>query len=90
MIFTKMLPASNTPDVNRKKGQPGPLHPRFLADRSKVKNRPSYEGRIFKEQVLKRDGYKCVLCGDKDNLIADHIKPYLSYTEERFSVDNGN
>jgi len=28
-----------------------------------------------KELVFKRDDYKCALCGSKENLTCDHIKP---------------
>lgn len=47
------------------------------------------EQRRFRNSVLKRDGYQCVLCGDDDRLIADHIKSYAEYPELREVVSNG-
>ena len=34
-----------------------------------------YEGKNFREKVLKRDGYTCQICGSKKNLEAHHIIP---------------
>ena len=34
-----------------------------------------YEGKNFREKVLKRDGYTCQICGSKKNLEAHHIVP---------------
>jgi hypothetical protein len=34
-----------------------------------------YEGKNFREKVLKRDNYTCQICGDKRNLEAHHIIP---------------
>ena len=41
--------------------------------------RHSLENRIWRENVLKRDNYTCVWCGDNTggNLEADHIKPFI-------------
>jgi len=34
-----------------------------------------YEGKSFREKVLKRDNYTCQICGSKENLEAHHIIP---------------
>ncbi len=41
--------------------------------------------------VYKRDGFKCVGCGDATggNLQAHHILSFADYPEERFNVSNG-
>jgi hypothetical protein len=53
--------------------------------------RRSGEYRLWREAVFKRDNYTCIWCGDKTggNLEADHIKPFASYPELRFAIDNG-
>lgn len=46
--------------------------------------------RKFRNAVLERDNYRCVLCGESEkDLIADHIKPWAEYPELRGDVDNG-
>lgn len=53
--------------------------------------RKSIEYKTWRKSVFERDGYRCVLCGDKrgHNLEADHIKPFASNPELRFVTDNG-
>lgn len=43
----------------------------------------------WKRQIFKRDGKICQLCGDTKNLEVDHIKPWKSYPELRFDLNNG-
>lgn len=53
--------------------------------------RKSIEYKTWRTAVFERDGYRCVLCGDKrgHNLEADHIKTFASNPELRFITDNG-
>lgn len=44
---------------------------------------------MWSEEVKRRDGYKCVLCGSPDGLNAHHIKPVSLYPECRNDLDNG-
>lgn len=39
--------------------------------------------------VFIRDGRKCVWCGSTKNIEADHIKPFSTYPEFRFDINNG-
>ena len=43
----------------------------------------------WKEDIHKRDDYKCVKCGAKDNIEAHHIIPFKCCLEKRFDIDNG-
>lgn len=45
--------------------------------------------RLWRKAVFLRDNYTCIKCGSKNDLHADHIKPYATYPELRRSVDNG-
>jgi 5-methylcytosine-specific restriction endonuclease McrA len=46
--------------------------------------------REWSKTVLRRDGYKCVICGaNRQRLHADHIKPFALFPELRFDLDNG-
>ena len=53
--------------------------------------RHSVEYKLWREAVFERDGYICIWCGDNrgGNLNADHIKPFSSFPELRFAIDNG-
>ena len=55
----------------------------------------SLEYRLWRESVFKRDNWTCVWCGARSSkgyeviLNVDHIKPFASYPELRFAIDNG-
>jgi hypothetical protein len=53
--------------------------------------RASREYQNWRKEVFRRDGYKCVLCGNSKggNLEADHIKDFALYPEIRLELDNG-
>jgi len=55
-----------------------------------MKIRSSFEYRLWRESVFKRDNWTCVWCGKVGGkLNADHIKPFCDYPELRFAIDNG-
>jgi 5-methylcytosine-specific restriction endonuclease McrA len=37
--------------------------------------RSSEAKRLFKAQIIKRDGGRCKYCGDTENLTLDHVRP---------------
>jgi 5-methylcytosine-specific restriction endonuclease McrA len=51
--------------------------------------RMSTEMRNWKRAVFERDNYTCIWCGTKGDINADHIKPFATYPDLRFDVDNG-
>lgn len=52
--------------------------------------RHGLEYKLWREAVYKRDNYTCVWCGERGGrLNADHIKPFATYPELRFAIDNG-
>lgn len=61
------------------------------------KIRQSMVYRKWREAVFKRDGYSCVICGDRNYtgrgetviINADHIKPFALHPELRFDINNG-
>jgi len=52
--------------------------------------RNCFEYKLWRKSVFERDRWTCVWCGyiGKD-IHADHIKPFASYPEFRFAIDNG-
>ena len=52
-------------------------------------NRDSHEYKNWRILVYKRDNYKCVKCGSKNNLNAHHKKSWKHYPELRYDIDNG-
>lgn len=54
-----------------------------------VNARNNYQYRKWRQSVLKRDGYKCAICGSKKNLEAHHIKPFAHFENYRLDINNG-
>ena len=78
------------PEINHKKANHGPDHPRWLSDRNLVKYRPRYEGAAWRKAVFERDNYTCQSCGlHGGRLQADHIKSYSHHPEIRWEPSNG-
>jgi HNH endonuclease len=54
-----------------KSGLAGAISNRDLSAASSPKSR----GRLLRQEVLERDGYRCMVCGDWHSLVIDHIYP---------------
>jgi len=52
-------------------------------------NRNSKEYRKFVKKVKKRDGQKCVICGETDFLHVHHLLPFEIYKNIRIDTANG-
>ena len=74
-------------------------HPNYKGGITPInyKIRNSFEYKLWREAVFKKDDYTCVFCGLKfikgitgDVVLnADHIKPFCDFPELRFAIDNG-
>jgi len=53
-----------------------------------LKNR-GLSHKTWSNNVLVRDNFKCVVCGNENNLHAHHIKSYKEYPQLREDVSNG-
>ena len=53
--------------------------------------RKTFEYKEWRQQIFKRDGYKCIVGGTKhgNKLNADHIKSFSSFPDLRFDITNG-
>lgn len=51
--------------------------------------RSSADYRRWRKAVLERDNHTCQMCGSKERIQTDHIKPFCNYPELRFEVSNG-
>ena len=52
-----------------------------------IRNSEEYD--VWRENILKKDNYKCVICGTNHKLEAHHIYPFSSYIEKRFDLNCG-
>lgn len=50
--------------------------------------RVNFKYRVWRSEVLKRDGRICQLCGGPGN-VADHLKRFKEFPELRYESDNG-
>lgn len=72
----------------------GENHPRWVADRTKIKayqsERNNSEYKQWRIKVLNRDNWQCIFCGErKRKMIADHIYSWSQYVRLRYCVENG-
>lgn len=51
--------------------------------------RSSSSLKVWRDEVYKRDGYECKMCGSKKHLNAHHIKSFSEYEKSRFDIENG-
>lgn len=51
--------------------------------------RKSNEYNHYRQEVLKKDNYKCIICGTNKNLEVHHIYPFATYPKERLNPAYG-
>lgn len=70
----------------------GPTAPAWKGGITKYNNRLRAIAALkkWRKKVLERDNYQCQKCGAKNIVLhAHHIKPFSSYPDLRFSLENG-
>jgi 5-methylcytosine-specific restriction endonuclease McrA len=88
--MTKLWEKNNTPEVNAKKVHWGENHPKWIADRSKLKSRTRPEMNIWRNLVFKRDNFTCKNCNKiGKKLHAHHKAPYSIFPMLRWELNNG-
>jgi len=78
--------------VNRAKAKRGSENPNWRGGKRterKIAMR-RWEYIVWRTAVFIRDNYTCQKCGIRGTFLhADHIKPWASYPELRYAIDNG-
>lgn len=64
---------------------------RILGNQTEIQMlRGSWKYKVWRKSVFERDNYTCVLCGVRGGTLnADHIKPFSTFEDLRFDLDNG-
>lgn len=65
------------------------LYNPLLSNEDRAKQRNSKEYKEWRNAVLKRDGFKCILCFSTQDLVAHHLNNYIEYIELRTKLENG-
>jgi 5-methylcytosine-specific restriction endonuclease McrA len=79
-------------EIQRKNQVCGPEHPNWRGGkRSERKQAMSqFPYRDWRKAVFTRDNWTCQICSVRGGYLeADHIKPWCSFPELRYAVDNG-
>ena len=53
------------------------------------KSRECADYRSWRLAVLQEGNYECKVCGETENLVTHHIKPYKEFPELKHNVNNG-
>ena len=91
-IIRSLLGRKHSPETRRKIGKRGESHWNWQGGIKPIHERirNSVEYKLWREAVFQRDNYTCLICGQiGGRLQADHIKPFATFPELRFEVDNG-
>lgn len=72
----------------------GENHPRYIDGGKAAWERQKAMGRVeykeWRRNVFKKDNFTCIICLKKGcRLNADHIKPWATFPEDRYNVENG-
>lgn len=79
---------------DRNSSRTGAIHQNYnpnLSDEEREIQRNTLDNTKWRSSVYIRDGYKCIICGDKKggNLIAHHILNWSKCKNSRYDVNNG-
>lgn len=54
-----------------------------------VRERSSYQAKIWRKACIERDDHTCQKCGSKDRLHVHHILEYKDFPDQRWNINNG-
>jgi len=76
---------------NISEGHKGEKSHLWRGGKSKYNQRNTFEYKLWRESVFKRDNYTCLSCGVRGGeLHAHHIKPFSLFPELCLAIDNGS
>lgn len=85
----KLISSASTIESNYKKGHRGKDHPKWIEDRTKLKNkRGIYEEKEFFKEIIKERDYTCEItkCGGK--LSVHHLDSVSLFPNKRYDKNN--
>ncbi|KYK22666.1 hypothetical protein AYK24_00130 [Thermoplasmatales archaeon SG8-52-4] len=85
----KMIILANTPESNLKKSYKGSSHPRWIKDRTKLKNKRFYfEEKQFIMERIKEADYKCSLTNEGGQMSVHHLDSVHLFPKKKFDKNN--
>lgn len=67
----------------------GPLSPHWKGGTSRSRDTMTFEYRLWRQTVFKRDSYRCVICGSDAKIQAHHVLTWRDHVALRLDPDNG-
>ena len=91
-IGTKMSDESRRKMSVAKKGKyTGAENPNWRGAEitDEVRERRSYNAKVWRQECVTRDEFTCTVCGSQENLHVHHILPFATHPDRRWDINNG-